>query len=290
MNNVRGIGDLPRQEPPQGRQQGNSGAPWGADGQNEIYPAISKFLVPEFRMDTFIFVISVIQVLMFITELVVGATMFDGAFVVSNNMAGPGSETMRFLGAKYLPDIKAGEIWRFWTPALLHGGILHIFMNGVFQCMLCYKYENRWGTGRITYFYFMAAFGATLFSAVTSPASVSVGASGALFGMLGCQISWILMNWNDIPMPHMQLCNIVCIIAMNLMIGMGWTSGNIDNAAHMGGLVTGMFVGLAFVSSHSTFQHEYISGKETLFKRLGLFCCLIWYCTLLSVVFYVPTE
>merc|ERR1719323_2109217 len=104
-------------------------------------------------MDTFIFVISVIQVLMFITELVVGATMFDGAFVVSNNMAGPGSETMRFLGAKYLPDIKAGEIWRFWTPALLHG---------VIQCMLCYRYEGRWGTGRIAYFYFMTAFGATL--------------------------------------------------------------------------------------------------------------------------------
>lgn len=282
---VRGIQDLPSE--PQGQPQQQGGGLLGGPGGDELYPPMNKFLVPEFKMQSFIFVVSVVQVVMFITELIVGATMFDGAFIVSNNMAGPGSEAMRYLGAKYLPDIKDGQIWRFWTPALLHGGILHIFMNGVFQCMLCYRYENRWGTGRIAYFYFMTAFGATLFSCVSSPFSVSVGASGALFGMLGCQVSWILMNWNDIPMPHMQLCNIICIVLMNILIGMGWSSGNIDNAAHMGGLITGILVGVAFVSGHSQFQHEYLVGREVLFKRVGLFLCLIWYCTLLSVTFYV---
>jgi len=48
--------------------------------------------------------------IMFIVELIVGGVMFDGAFVLSNNTAGPSGLTMRFLGAKFLPDIKAGQI------------------------------------------------------------------------------------------------------------------------------------------------------------------------------------
>ena len=97
-------------------------------------------------------------------------------------------ETMRDLGGKDTYLIREGEIWRLVLPAILHGGILHIFMNLAFQTYLCYTYERLWGTGRIAYFYFLTAIGASIMSAVCSPQSVSVGASGSLFGMLGCQM------------------------------------------------------------------------------------------------------
>jgi len=266
-----------------GPGQGMLGGP-APDG--EMWPPLNKFLAPEFDVKTFIFAISVVQVIMFIVELIVGATMFDGAFVLYNTMAGPSGATMRFLGAKYLPDIWAGEVWRFWTPALLHGGILHIFMNGIFQFMLCFRFEKQWGTGRTAFFYFFTALGSTLLSCVCSPYNVSVGASGALFGMMGANISYICMNWHTILNPQSQLCNAFCMIFINIVIGMGWTKGNIDNWAHMGGLFTGLFMGLAFVASYCTFQSDYMLGKEIFMKRLGLVLSLIWFTVLLSITFF----
>jgi len=193
-----------------------SGPPIG-----EIFPPISKVLAPDFKFQSFIWFISLAQMMMFIAELIIGGVIFDGAFVFSNNMAGPSGITLRFLGAKFLPDIKRGQVWRFWTPVLLHGGILHIFMNGVFQFMLCFTFEQKWGTIRIAFLYFFTTLGSTLLSCVSSPDSVSVGASGALFGMLGANISYILMNWSDILRPETQLCQACCIVVVNFIMGMG---------------------------------------------------------------------
>jgi len=271
-----------------GNEQGNqepmlasSGAPIG-----EMFPPISKVLAPDFSYRSFIWCISLVQIIMFILELIIGAAMFDGAFVINNTMAGPSGMTMRFLGAKFLPDIRAGQVWRLWTPALLHGGILHIFMNGIFQFMLCFTYEQTWGTKRIAFLYFFSTLGSTLLSCVAAPNNVSIGASGALFGMLGANISYICMNWNDIARPETQLCQACCVIVINIFIGMGWTEGNIDNFAHLGGLITGLLMGLAFVVSHSTFAHARFVGKETGLKRAGLVIALIWYSVLLSVSFF----
>jgi len=251
----------------------------------EIFPPINKVLAPDFKFQSFIWFISLAQMMMFITELVIGGVIFDGAFVLSNTMAGPSGITLRFLGAKFLPDIKRGQVWRLWTPVLLHGGILHIFMNGIFQFMLCFTFEKKWGTIRIAFLYFSTTLGSTLLSCVCSPGSISVGASGALFGMLGANISYILMNWNDIIWPQTQLCQACCVVIVNFIIGMGWSEGNVDNFAHLGGLVTGLLMGLAFVVSFSTFTNERLAGNELILKRVGLVLSLIWYVVLMSVTF-----
>jgi len=260
-------------------------APNGPPPGGEMFPPISKVLAPDFTFHSFIWFISVAQMIMFIVELVVGGAMFDGAFVIRNSMAGPSGITMRFLGAKFLPDILRGEVWRLWTPALLHGGILHIFMNGTFQFMLCFTYEKNWGTWRTAFLYFFTSLGATLLSCLASPHSISVGASGALFGMLGANISHLLMNWNDIIGPQAQLCQACCVIVMNFVISMGWTAGNIDTSAHLGGLITGLLMGLAFVVSYSTFRGERLAGNEVNIKRVGLVLSLAWYTVLMSLIF-----
>ncbi len=76
----------------------------------------------------------------------------------------------------------------FWQ--VLHAGILHLASNLFFQCRVGFTMEQYWGTGRFAAVYVIAGFGGALFSCVTSPTVLSVGASGALFGILGAELAW----------------------------------------------------------------------------------------------------
>ena len=118
-----------------------------------MYPPINKVLAPNFDPCTFIFVITILQIIIFATELIIGQVYFCGAFVTSNDMAGPSTTCMKWMQAKYTPCIQSGEVWRFFTPALLHAGILHIFTNMVSQTMVGYTCELWWGAWRMAFFY-----------------------------------------------------------------------------------------------------------------------------------------
>ena len=133
---------------------GGMGMFMGGGGGGPRYPPINKVLAPNFSPRTFIFIITIIQIVMFITELIYGQIVYGVAFDPDNDMAGPSGSTMLDLGGKYLPCIQSGEIFRFITPAILHSGILHIFTNLVSQTMIGYTCELRWGTLRIAVFYF----------------------------------------------------------------------------------------------------------------------------------------
>merc|ERR1719373_1226352 len=164
--------------------------PGMGDGDDGVmFPALSKMLVPNFNKRSFIFIVSVLQILVFVAELVVGGVVKwadesqRGAFVRTNPMAGPGTCTFVAMGAKDVGRIAAGEVYRLLTPVFLHGGIQHIFFSLFFQFNLCFTYERLWGTKRIIFLYFATGLGATLLSSVSSCAP-SVGTSVALFGML----------------------------------------------------------------------------------------------------------
>merc|ERR1712241_820085 len=123
---------------------------------------------------------------------------------------------------------------------------------------LGYQFENEWGTWRMVGMYFATAFGATLLACVGSPGSLSVGASGALFGLLGVGLAYLFLNWNDLPVQSRipRLCNLICIIILNFIFALGWNAsqsggGSIDNLAHLGGLISGLFLGLAFGKAES---------------------------------------
>jgi len=277
----------------------------------QMFPSFSKFLARDFGRHTFIFYITIIQILMFIVELIWGQVKYDEMFNKDNTMAGPGTLTMRDLGGKDTYLIREGEIWRLVLPAILHGGILHIFMNLAFQTYLCYTYERLWGTGRIAYFYFLTAIGASIMSAVCSPQSVSVGASGSLFGMLGCQMSYLIMNWNSttysrmngpappqgaqqqqvggfggqVSMNQMEMCNLVCIILMNFMFsGVGNNGAHIDNYAHGGGLISGFLLGFVFVAKVD--NPAGLCSNEQYTKLFFLAGTLAFYGSFLGVLFF----
>lgn len=79
-------------------------------------------------MTTFV---SILDVVMFIITLIVGAAEFDGAFVKGNDMGGPSTVTLCHMGGKWEPSIQAGHVWRLFTAILLHAGFLHIGQFGM---------------------------------------------------------------------------------------------------------------------------------------------------------------
>lgn len=328
---VRGIGDLrnenannrPNSRPMPNAYTGMNGAniaqlPNDPEGGPvaQMYPTLFKFIVRDFDKNTFIYWITIIQIIMFFVELIYGALYDTGPFDKNNTMAGPGTETMLALGAKDTGKIQHGQIYRLVLPAILHGGILHIFQNLIVQSMFCYTYEKLWGTGRIAYFYLLTAIGASCMSAVTSPTSVSVGASGSLMGMFGCQMSYLIMNWDsnaysrmNFSQPNqgqqqqqqqmggmgapkanqMEMCYLICIILFTFsMGGVGSEGAHVDNMAHLGGLISGVLVGFVFVAKID--QPASLCANEQYTKMFFLLGSLAYYGSLLGELFFGMTQ
>lgn len=202
---------------------------------------------------TFTSFISIVDIVLFIITLIVGAVKFGAAFDKNNKMAGPSSQVLRYMGGKYTPDIREdGEIWLLVTPIFLHAGFLHLLSNLFFQLRFGYTLEYRWTMRLFVAVYMVTGIGASLWSAILGWDSVSVGASGALFGILGADVAYLAMNWADIPSRGFEAFFLGFVLIINFVMG---TTENIDNWAHFGGFVTGLLLAPAMLPQVSVHQH-----------------------------------
>jgi len=247
------------------------------DGQ----PSIVQVLFPRCTVKSFTFVISMIQVAVFIATLIVGGVYFSGPIVSSNALGGPDTATLIYMGGKCDKAIQDGAVWRLLTPVFLHAGILHILSNLFFQFRVGFVSEMRWGIPLLATVYFVSGVGGTLLSAYANE-KISVGASGALFGVLGADLVYLIYNWPEIPQRGAELCMIILLIALNLLSGL---APNVDNMAHLGGLLTGAFVGAAVlpIIYQRPTKHFY------LFRGLG-WCLLLIFFTLFASLFWTQVH
>jgi rhomboid protease GluP len=147
------------------------------------------------------------------------------------------SRTLVMFGAKYNPFLAMGEWWRLVTAGFLHGGIMHIFSNSIGLFLIGADVEETYGTSRMLVIYFCATVLGFYASAVASN-SVSVGASAAVFGLLGAMIADGVRRGQGISLRS----GYVLWAGFNLVFG--FVGGmNIDNAAHIGGLAAGFGIG-----------------------------------------------
>ncbi len=144
------------------------------------------------------------------------------------------------LGAKYAPLIHAGQYWRLITAGFLHGGFMHIALNSWSLYILVREVEQFYGTSRLIVAYVFSTFTGFLFSLYWSPASLSLGASAACFGMIGIMLSMGLRSRAD-PLTQAVRAHYAqwAIIGIVLSVFPG-----IDIAAHIGGFLGGFVVGL----------------------------------------------
>ncbi|XP_008784595.2 RHOMBOID-like protein 2 [Phoenix dactylifera] len=174
-----------------------------------------------------------------------------------NPLFGPSSVTLLKMGALDVKKVVHGnQGWRLVTCMWLHAGVIHILANMLSLLFIGIRLEREFGFVRIGPLYVIAGLGGSLLSALFIQASISVGASGALFGLLGAMLSELITNWTIYANKFAALLTLVVIIAINLAVGI---LPHVDNFAHIGGFITGFFLGFVILIRP---QFGYISQKN----------------------------
>ncbi|GKV05000.1 hypothetical protein SLEP1_g17066 [Rubroshorea leprosula] len=113
-----------------------------------------------------------------------------------NPLFGPSSSTLRKLGAldrtKVVYDHQG---WRLISCIWLHAGVIHLVVNMLSLVFIGIRLEQQFGFVRIGILYLLSGFGGSVLSSLFIQNSTSVGASGALFGLLGAMLSELITNW-----------------------------------------------------------------------------------------------
>lgn len=152
-------------------------------------------------------------------------------------------DALTSAGANYGPAVfQAGQWWRLVTSMFLHGGIVHLALNGWGFFQLGALFETWLGSIRLLLVYFASGIAGSLASAYFSEVP-SVGASGAIFGVLGALIAFLLRRHQLLtPQAKSLLFQLVGWAVINVFFG--FSTPGIDNAAHLGGCAAGFLLGL----------------------------------------------
>jgi membrane associated rhomboid family serine protease len=151
--------------------------------------------------------------------------------------------------------LAAGEWWRLVSPVLVHGSLLHLLFNMYFLYLVGPLVEQLYGSFRFAILYVLTAATGSAASFLLGGSGPSVGASGAIFGLCG-----VLLVVSAIHRPVLDrraravMSQIGGLVVLNLIIGFGFDAlgASIDNAAHGGGLLGGLWLGLALRPIRST--------------------------------------
>ena len=146
------------------------------------------------------------------------------------------------LGANYPPLVMQGQYWRLVTSMFLHIGVLHLVLNGWALYQLGGLFEIILGPGRLLLVYFATGIAGSIASLFFTR-SLSAGASGAIFGLLGALIAFLMKRRERLtPQAKSLLMQLVFWAVINVFFG--FSTPGIDNSAHLGGCIAGFLIGL----------------------------------------------
>lgn len=145
-------------------------------------------------------------------------------------------------------SIGHGQIWRMFTSMFVHIGIIHIGMNMWVLWSIGRFVERLVGNAGFLAFYLVAGLCGSLASAIYHPQVVSAGASGAIFGIIGILLGFLLRHRRTIPAPILSSLRKTggTFVVYNLLFSVAVPG--IDLSAHVGGLIGGFILGLVAVA------------------------------------------
>ncbi len=203
-------------------------------------------------------------IVMFIIECVM-----DGASVLFDGVT---TKTALLLGANLRYYLQLGELWRLVTAAFLHVDLMHLVLNMYSLHIVGRQIETFIGKTKFLIVYLISAITGCLLSAVAST-TASVGASGAIFGLMG---SLLYFGYHyRTYLGNVVKTQILPIIALNLFLG--FMTPGIDNFAHIGGLVGGLFTTMALGIDGRTKTYERVNGCLCLIIFIGFLSYLLFF-------------
>ncbi|KAM0945410.1 putative peptidase S54, rhomboid, Rhomboid-like superfamily [Dioscorea sansibarensis] len=162
-----------------------------------------------------------------------------------NPLFGPSAFTLVKLGAlEWIKVVRQHQGWRLVTCSWLHAGVLHLLANMLSLTFVGIRIERQFGLVRVGIIYLMSGLGGSSVSSLMIGSDISLGASGALFGVLGAMLSELITNWTIYSNRLSALLTLIFIILINLAIGI---LPHVDNSAHIGGFFTGFLLGFVLL-------------------------------------------
>ena len=154
-----------------------------------------------------------------------------------------------------------GEFYRLITSAFLHIGFLHLFCNMYALYILGKNIEGYYGKAKFIFIYLISALVGSFVSIIfMDEYTVSAGASGAIFGLMGALL-YFGYNYR-VTLNDAINRQIIPVIIINLLFG--FLSSDVNNFAHIGGLIGGYFASLAVGVKYKSAKSEKINGAIVL--------------------------
>lgn len=174
-------------------------------------------------------------ILLLLNILVFLIMIFDGLNIIS-----PTPKELLEIGGNRRFEVMNGEYWRLFTSIFIHGGLLHLFMNLIGLGLGSSLLEKVLGSVKLLVIYITCGIIASLASIYWHENTVSVGASGAIFGFYGLILAFTVFKIYPKYMRGMTWTLLGLYAGVSLLFGF---LGGIDNAAHIGGILSGFMIG-----------------------------------------------
>lgn len=186
-----------------------------------------------------------------VTRMIVAANLvvFVLMAVTAGGFFSPGGEVLKAWGANYGPATLDDQWWRVFTSMFVHVGVIHVAFNMWVLWDAGHLVERLVGNVGFLVLYVISGVCGSIASVFWNPHVNSAGASGAVFGVFGALMGFMLLRGDSIPKSILGRLRSSGLTFLAINLAIGFSIRWIDNAAHIGGLAAGFVCGV--LMSHS---------------------------------------
>jgi rhomboid protease GluP len=220
----------------------------------------------------------VTPILILLNIIVYGLMLLSGG-----DFMNPDGDSLTRWGANFRPLTLDGEYWRLITACFVHIGLVHLLLNLYALVFVGLLLEPILGRARFLLAYLVTGVCGSVASVWWHEYIISAGASGAIFGLYGVFLTLLLSKSINHSIRKTMFSSILIFISYNLLNGFKLGSG-VDNAAHLGGLVSGILVGFALIPSLKHPQKTQL--KENSIAAIMMVSIIICY----TIIEIIPAD
>ena len=189
--------------------------------------------------------------------LLICVVMYIILGINSNNFLNIGINSLVDFGGNNLLLVQSGEVWRIISAAFLHVSLIHLLVNMYSLVIIGTQVETFIGKLKFLFIYLISAIVGSLLSLIFNEVNiVSVGASGAIFGLMGALL-YFGYHYR-LYLSEAIKNQIIPVIVLNLILG--FMVSGVDNAAHIGGLIGGYLASMAIGIENKSKLRDKVNG------------------------------